>query len=264
MSVATSNSRLELPTNLPTRTRRENAQIDAKSLTSKAIDLSVDKPQENLVIISPELRELSEKASVESDQITSGFNEVTEVLAVMHEHAEALSAAMNSKFEKLKAHSVLVRDKFNNFWADYYQKFVNTEPVAPVRLNEEQVSWITKELSKQGTRINASTEEHFVYFEDQIYTFKPDGSAYVQDQGVPTSEEDRLSGVRRLQQLLSDIEENKQGKSIDYWREVETSSTANIDEHMERAEHLAEVIDARRKDLTSSQTRLGETVNITA
>lgn len=264
MSVVTSNSRLDLPTNLPARTRLDNAQIDAKSLTSKAIDLSVDKPQENLVIISPELRELSEKASVESDQITLRFDKIKEVFALMHEHAEAWSAAMNYTSEKSMAHSVLVRDEFDNFWADYYQKFVNTEPVAPVRLNEEQVSWITKELSKQGTTIRTGTETNIAYFEDQMFTFEPDGSVYVQDQGVPTSEEDRLLGVKRLQKLLSEIEENKQGKSLDYWREIKTSSAAKVDEYMERAKHLAEVIDTRRKDLTSSQTRLGKTVNITA
>ncbi|SFL05209.1 hypothetical protein SAMN04488518_11568 [Pseudovibrio ascidiaceicola] len=263
MSVVTSNFKVGLPTNLTAHARLDTAQIDAKSLTSKAIDLSADKPQENIVVSNPELTKLKENAALPNDQDTIRFDKIYELFAHMTEHGDAWGAAMEATQEKVMAHSVLIRDENNRFWADYYQKFSNTPPVAPVKLNEEQVSWITKELKEQGTVINASTEEHFVYFEDKIYTFKPDGSAYVQDQGVPTSEEDRLLGMRRLQELLLDIEENKQGKSLEYWEEIENLSAARADEYFKKAKQISEVIDIKRENLTASQIEPGKSLNVT-
>jgi hypothetical protein len=72
-------------------------------------------------------------------------------------------------------------------------KWMNTEPVPAVQLTEAQIAEILKKVASRGidpSKIGSA--DNYSFGDDgKLYTFKKDGTAWVNEAGVPTSEEQK-------------------------------------------------------------------------
>lgn len=83
-------------------------------------------------------------------------------------------------------------------------KWANTTPVPAVQLTEAQIADILKKVASRGidpSKIGGADNYSFGY-EGKIYTFKKDGTAWVNDSGVPISEDQKQLGIKGFAQTI--------------------------------------------------------------
>ena len=81
-----------------------------------------------------------------------------------------------------------------------------TEPVPAVKLNDDEVQAVIKALKETGSHPSfLSNEDNNFILGDQLYSFKPDGSVYRNENGVPTSEEQRQGWIEAGQESIKDL-----------------------------------------------------------
>jgi hypothetical protein len=77
-------------------------------------------------------------------------------------------------------------------------KWANTTPVPAVQLTEAQIAAILKKVAPRGidpSKIGSA--DNYAFGDDgKIYTFKKDGTAWVNEGGVPTSDEQKQAGIQ--------------------------------------------------------------------
>jgi len=88
---------------------------------------------------------------------------------------------------------------------DSYVKYQNATPVPAVQLTDTEIDAILKKVAPRGidpSKIGSA--DTYSFGEDgKIYTFRKDGTAWVNDGDVPTSEEQK---VRALQSMANNIQ----------------------------------------------------------
>lgn len=88
---------------------------------------------------------------------------------------------------------------------DSYVKYQNATPVPAVQLTDTEIDAILKKVAPRGidpSKIGSA--DTYSFSEDgKIYTFRKDGTAWVNDGDVPTSEEQK---VRALQSMANNIQ----------------------------------------------------------
>lgn len=88
---------------------------------------------------------------------------------------------------------------------DSYVKYQNATPVPAVQLTDTEIDAILKKVAPHGidpSKIGSA--DTYSFGEDgKIYTFRKDGTAWVNDGDVPTSEEQK---VRALQSMANNIQ----------------------------------------------------------
>jgi hypothetical protein len=80
-----------------------------------------------------------------------------------------------------------------NFQKESLDKWQNTTPVPAVQLTEAQITAILKKVAPRGIDPSKfAGADNYSFGEDgKIYTFRKDGTAWVHEGGVPTSEEQK-------------------------------------------------------------------------
>jgi len=88
---------------------------------------------------------------------------------------------------------------------DSYVKYQNATPVPAVQLTDTEIDAILKKVAPRGIDpSNIGSADTYSFGEDgKIYTFRKDGTAWVNDGDVPTSEEQK---VRALQSMANNIQ----------------------------------------------------------
>jgi hypothetical protein len=91
------------------------------------------------------------------------------------------------------------------FQKEDLDKWQNTTPVPAVQLSEEQIAAILKKVAPRGidpSKIGGA--DNYVFNEDGMqYTFKKDGTAWVNEVGVPTSEEQKKYVVQEANKSMA-------------------------------------------------------------
>ena len=81
-----------------------------------------------------------------------------------------------------------------------------TEPVPAVKLSDDEVKAVIKAIKETGRHPSfLSNEDNNFILGDQLYSFKPDGSVYRNENGVPTSEEQRQGWIEAGQESIKDL-----------------------------------------------------------
>jgi hypothetical protein len=81
---------------------------------------------------------------------------------------------------------------------EHAAKWANTTPVPAVQLTKAQIADILKKVAPLGidpSKIGSADNYAFGY-DGKIYTFKKDGTAWVNEGGVPISEEQKQAGIQ--------------------------------------------------------------------
>ena len=88
-----------------------------------------------------------------------------------------------------------------------------TPPVPAVKLNDDEVQAVIKALKESGAHPSfLPDQENIFYLGGQLYNFKPDGSVYRNESGVPTSEEQKQGWIEADQESI-----NKQLSILEEW-----------------------------------------------
>jgi hypothetical protein len=81
---------------------------------------------------------------------------------------------------------------------EHASKWANTTPVPAVQLTQAQITAILKKVAPLGidpSKIGSA--DNYMFGDDgKIYTFKKDGTAWVNEGGVPISEEQKQAGIK--------------------------------------------------------------------
>ncbi|MDE5451443.1 hypothetical protein GWE18_00955 [Bradyrhizobium sp. CSA112] len=130
-------------------------------------------------------------------------------------HWQATSEAMDRRVELMKINAELRmldwREKTNNSLASTIKsmresaiKWQNTTPVPAVQLSDAEISAILKKVAPRGidpSKIGGA--DTYSFGDDgKIYTFLKDGTAWVNEGGVPTSEEQKQRGYQAFQDTM--------------------------------------------------------------
>ncbi len=74
-------------------------------------------------------------------------------------------------------------------------KWMNTEPVPAVKLTDAQIADVLKKAAPLGidlSKLKSTGADNLIFVMDgKRYVFQKDGTAWVNDNGVPTSEEEK-------------------------------------------------------------------------
>lgn len=142
---------------------------------------------------------------------------VTEKMARMEEH-------LHRTYERMKLNAAVELNKEFEMLEAHLEKLAGTEPVAAVKLNDDEVQAIVKALKQGGSRPSSlPDQDNSFILGDYLYSFKPDGSVYRNKNGIPNSEEQKqgwIEGERETLGNLSDmIDEFGGGKSVEEMKE---------------------------------------------
>jgi hypothetical protein len=91
-----------------------------------------------------------------------------------------------------------------------YEKMRDTEPKPAVQLTEQQIEEILEKVKDRGidpAKIGSADNYSFSH-EGMTYTFKKDGTAWVNESGVPTSYEQKRMALQGISEMQSFIETN--------------------------------------------------------
>jgi hypothetical protein len=123
--------------------------------------------------------------------------------------------AMDHRVELMKINTQLRmldwREETNNSLASTIKsmresaiKWQNTAPVPAEKLSDAEISAILKKVAPRGIdRSKIGGADTYSFGDDgKIYTFLKDGTAWVNESGVPTSEEQKQRGTRAFQDTM--------------------------------------------------------------
>ena len=84
------------------------------------------------------------------------------------------------------------------------REYQNTTPVPAVQLSDADISAILKKVASRGIdRSKIGGADTYSFGDDgKIYTFLKDGTAWVNEGGVPTSEEQKQRGYQAFQDTM--------------------------------------------------------------
>ncbi|WKA30939.1 hypothetical protein [Bradyrhizobium roseum] len=116
-------------------------------------------------------------------------------------------AKINFQFKMLD-HQDAINKSFTaslKFQKDDLEKWQNTAPVPAVQLTEAQIVAILKKVAPRGidsSKIGGA--DNYSFGDDgKIYTFRKDGTAWVHEAGVPTSEEQKEYVVQEANKSMA-------------------------------------------------------------
>jgi hypothetical protein len=128
---------------------------------------------------------------------------------------QAHTQAMDRRVELMKINAQLRmldwREETNNSLASTIKsmresaiKWQNTTPVPAVQLSDAEISAILKKVAPRGIdRSKIGGADTYSFGDDgKIYTFLKDGTAWVNEGGVPTSEEQKQRGYQAFQDTM--------------------------------------------------------------
>ncbi len=93
-----------------------------------------------------------------------------------------------------------------------YAHWQNAKPVPAVQLTDAQIADILKKVASQGidpSKIGGADNYLFGY-EGMQYTFKKDGTAWVNAGGIPTSEAQKQGGLRAMEESMRNVRSRMQ------------------------------------------------------
>jgi hypothetical protein len=96
-----------------------------------------------------------------------------------------------------------------------YAHWQNAKPVPAVQLTDAQIADILKKVASQGidpSKIGGADNYIFGY-EGMQYTFKKDGTAWVNEGGIPTSEAQKQGGLRAMEESMRNVRSRMQDTS---------------------------------------------------
>ncbi len=96
-----------------------------------------------------------------------------------------------------------------------YTHWQNAKPVPAVQLTDAQIADILKKVASQGidpSKIGGADNYIFGY-EGMQYTFKKDGTAWVNEGGIPTSEAQKHGGLRAMEKSMRNMHSRIQDTS---------------------------------------------------
>jgi hypothetical protein len=128
---------------------------------------------------------------------------------------QAYRQAMDRRVELMKINAQIRmfdwREETNNSLASTIKslgesaiKWQNTTPVPAVQLSEAEISAILKKVAPLGIdRSKIGGADTYSFGDDgKMYTFLKDGTAWVNEGGVPTSEEQKQRGYQAFQDAI--------------------------------------------------------------
>ena len=124
---------------------------------------------------------------------------------------QAHMQAMDRRVELMKINTELRmldwREETNNSLASTIKsmrEYQNTTPVPAVQLSDADISAILKKVASRGIdRSKIGGADTYSFGDDgKIYTFLKDGTAWVNEGGVPTSEEQKQRGYQAFQDTM--------------------------------------------------------------
>ena len=127
-------------------------------------------------------------------------NRFADRLAAAKAEMTPARAEMQKSFETNKAQ---MRDNaigWLKMTQDSYVKWQNATPVPAVQLNDAEIDAILKKVAPRGIDPSKIGDaDTYSFAEDgKIYTFRKDGTAWVNDRDVPTSEEQKQRALQSM------------------------------------------------------------------
>lgn len=96
-----------------------------------------------------------------------------------------------------------------------YDKNLNSEPKAPVLLDDSAAQAIRNFAQEQGYRTSFGSDDVAIVLDDQVYTFKPDGSVTKHEHGVPWSKEEQRQNLASLRYSIDEALSVTKGRSLE-------------------------------------------------
>ena len=118
----------------------------------------------------------------------------------------------NQKVALMQLKTLDVQDKANEARAgmlkwlnESYTKWQNATPVPAVQLTEAQIADVLKKAAPLGidpSKIGSA--DNYIFGIDRMqYTFKKDGTAWMNEAGIPTSEEQKQSSLQEMSKTIA-------------------------------------------------------------
>jgi hypothetical protein len=114
--------------------------------------------------------------------------------------------------DRVKSESLDVQAKANearagilNWLNESYSKLQNATPVPAVQLTKEQVADVLKKAAPLGIDPSkiGSADNYIFGIDGMQYTFKKDGTAWVNEAGVPTSEKQKQYALQEMSKSMA-------------------------------------------------------------
>ena len=148
-------------------------------------------------------------------QVSLSQDALDRLMAAFQQGPDTAQQAMDRRVELMKINTELRmldwREETNNSLASTIKtlqedaiKWLNTTPVPEVRLSDAEINAILKKVAPRGidpSKIGGA--DNYSFGEDgKIYTFRKDGTAWVHESGVPTSDEQKKRGYQAFNESI--------------------------------------------------------------
>lgn len=189
------------------------------------------------------------RGMLENDSATKMMDEFSRAMSDFSQAMEQDSAFDESYIEALMALTQF--EPLSNI-REFAERVKATDPKPAIELSEDEAQKIIDLIESNGTKIDFGNGDFIQLHEHKQYTFKVDGRVFVQDEGVPTSAEEKQSWLKDLESQIADMEAKVQGKSKEYWATiVSEKETAINDQKNSLDKAVAKLNEFREKDFGS-------------
>ncbi|MES0810364.1 hypothetical protein ABLO27_12850 [Roseibium sp. SCPC15] len=196
----------------------------ASTKTLAATDRADQNNPEDIVQLSETAQNFVNQNSDSNDQTSSpSSSTVRSSLQDLGSPTEIEEAKvyLNAKMDQMERKNRLSQiesaiafaEGLKKFEADY-TKIKDTEPVPAIELQGDELEAARKLVSTLDPSVKSEDGTVLYVVDGKNYTFKPDGSATVNDNGVPTSEDDKQRVLDTLQGSIDRLNELTGGSSI--------------------------------------------------